>query len=131
MAHKRKGQLTVPGEWARHLRPLLRRAFWKAERQAEKAQVKEEQETANATAPEAAAVEDLVAELQAMPAGAAVVELWVPHDLTLQGQSVPLPIAMTALLDKALERGLWPDGFSNVTGGRLYVFRAQKVSGAD
>jgi len=34
MSNKRKGQLTVSGEWARHLRPLLRRAFWKAERQA-------------------------------------------------------------------------------------------------
>jgi hypothetical protein len=34
ISNKRKGQLTVSGEWARHLRPLLRRAFWKAERQA-------------------------------------------------------------------------------------------------
>jgi hypothetical protein len=34
MSNKRKGQLTVSGEWARHLRPLLRRAFWKGERQA-------------------------------------------------------------------------------------------------
>lgn len=36
MSHKRKGQLTVSGEWARHLRPFFRRAFWKAERQAVK-----------------------------------------------------------------------------------------------
>ncbi len=35
MSHKRKGQLTVSGEWARHLRPFNRRAFWKRERQAE------------------------------------------------------------------------------------------------
>lgn len=42
MAHKRKGQLTVSGEWAQHLRPLLRRAFWKGERQAEKVQILEE-----------------------------------------------------------------------------------------
>jgi len=34
MANKRKGQLTVWGGWARHLRPILRRAFWKGERQA-------------------------------------------------------------------------------------------------
>ena len=34
MANKRKGQLTVSGEWAKHLRPLLRRAFWRTERQA-------------------------------------------------------------------------------------------------
>ena len=38
MAHKRKGQLTVSGEWARHLRPWHRREFWKAERQAQRLQ---------------------------------------------------------------------------------------------
>jgi hypothetical protein len=37
MAHKRNGQLTVSGEWARHLRPYLRRKFWKDERAAERA----------------------------------------------------------------------------------------------
>lgn len=42
MAHKRKGQLTVSGEWAQHLRPLLRRAFWKGERQAVRAQLAQE-----------------------------------------------------------------------------------------
>jgi hypothetical protein len=44
MTHKRKGQLTVSGEWARHLRPLLRRAFWKGKRQAGKDLVREERE---------------------------------------------------------------------------------------
>lgn len=42
MAHKRKGQLTVSGEWARHLRPFSRRAFWKSERQAVKQHAREE-----------------------------------------------------------------------------------------
>jgi hypothetical protein len=42
MAHKRSGQLTVLAEWARHLRPRLRRAFWKGERRAERALVLEE-----------------------------------------------------------------------------------------
>ena len=45
MPRKHKGQLTMSGEWARHLRPLLQRAFWKAERQAEKRYVREEAET--------------------------------------------------------------------------------------
>jgi len=43
MSHKRKGQLTVSGEWARHLRPYLRRMFWKGERQAEKVFVRDEE----------------------------------------------------------------------------------------
>ena len=45
MTHKRRGQLTVSPERHRHLRPPLRRAFWKRERQAERLQVADE--TAN------------------------------------------------------------------------------------
>ncbi len=36
MAHRRKGQLTVSGEWAKHLRKYWRRQFWKKERAAAK-----------------------------------------------------------------------------------------------
>jgi hypothetical protein len=36
MSHKKKGQLTVSGEWAKHLRKFLRRQFWKGERAASK-----------------------------------------------------------------------------------------------
>jgi hypothetical protein len=34
MSHKRKGQLTVATEWAKHLRKYLRRQSWKGERRA-------------------------------------------------------------------------------------------------
>lgn len=34
MSHKRVHQVTVSGEWAKHLRPGGKRAFWKAERKA-------------------------------------------------------------------------------------------------
>lgn len=34
MASQKKGVLTTSGVWAKHLRPLLRRVFWKRERQA-------------------------------------------------------------------------------------------------
>ena len=44
MAHKRKGQLTVSGEWAKHLRPDGKLAFWKAERMAERKLVEREVE---------------------------------------------------------------------------------------
>ena len=54
MTHKRKGQLTVSGEWARHLRPLLRRAFWKQERQAEKVLIATDAATPNLTPDEPA-----------------------------------------------------------------------------
>ena len=36
MTHKRKGQLTVSKEWAKHLRAFWKKQFWKKERQAEK-----------------------------------------------------------------------------------------------
>ena len=34
MSHKRADQVTVSGEWAKHLRPYGKRAFWRAERKA-------------------------------------------------------------------------------------------------
>ena len=36
MSHKRKGQLTTSPEWAKHLRKIGKRFFWKGERLAEK-----------------------------------------------------------------------------------------------
>jgi hypothetical protein len=51
MSHKRKGQLAVSGEWARHLRPFLRRAFWKKERQAVKTLVRTENASVTSTRP--------------------------------------------------------------------------------
>ena len=36
MAHKKKGQLTVLGEWAKHLRRYKKRIFSKKERKAGK-----------------------------------------------------------------------------------------------
>jgi predicted RNA binding protein YcfA (HicA-like mRNA interferase family) len=42
MSHKRINQLTVSGEWAKHLRPWHRRAFWKGERHAAHALVRAE-----------------------------------------------------------------------------------------
>lgn len=42
MSNKRKGQLTVTGEWAKHLRKFLRRQFWKGERKAAKKLIRKE-----------------------------------------------------------------------------------------
>ena len=36
MSNKRKGQLTASSEWAKHLRKIGKRFFWKGERSAEK-----------------------------------------------------------------------------------------------
>ncbi len=42
MAHKRKGQLTTSPEWAKHLRKVWKRHFWKGERLEEKSEIKKE-----------------------------------------------------------------------------------------
>jgi hypothetical protein len=42
MSHKRKGQLTVTKEWAKHLRKFWRKQFWKGERFAGKKIVRQE-----------------------------------------------------------------------------------------
>ena len=58
MAHKRHGQLTVLGEWARHFRRDLGRKFWKRERAAEKVMLQSEiGETSPGTMEEASLAE--------------------------------------------------------------------------
>lgn len=42
VSHKRISQVTVSGEWARHLRPWGKREFWKAERRAQREQAAQE-----------------------------------------------------------------------------------------
>lgn len=47
MANKKKGNLTVSGEWAKHLRKLLKRQFWKGERKAVHKLIEQEKEQKN------------------------------------------------------------------------------------
>ena len=42
MSSKRKGVLTVSGEWMKHLRRYGKRAFWRNERLVARAQLKDE-----------------------------------------------------------------------------------------
>lgn len=94
MAHKRKGQLTVTGEWARHLRPLWRRIFWKHERQAAKELEREERRAMGLERAGQATVEQLVAEIEALPPGSPSLQRLVPNQLTLRGEEVTKDIAM-------------------------------------
>ena len=124
MSHKRKGQLTVSGEWAKHLRPFLRRVFWKTERQAEKALVRVEAPPIESVRANIGTVESLLAEFQGLPLTARSFRLWVPESLTFQGSAVAQDVAMALILDKALGHGLFPDGFVTAPGGRLYNYRS-------
>ena len=40
MANRRKGQLAATPEWRKHLRPVLRRLFWRLHRQAEQVEIR-------------------------------------------------------------------------------------------
>ncbi len=68
MSHKREHQVTVSGEWAKHLRPWGKREFWKAERRAQQERATQEaasehHEYDSASMP--TKVQDLIARLEA------------------------------------------------------------------
>ncbi len=124
MSYKRKDQLTVSGEWARHLRPLLRRAFWKKERQAVKDFVREEVVPVQGMRENRGALESLLARVEAIAPDATSIDLWVPERLTLGEREIAQDVAMAMLLDKLLARNLFPQGSLVEAGGRLHRYRS-------
>jgi hypothetical protein len=125
MSHKKQGQLTTSPEWARHLRPLLRRWFWKGERRAAGDLLRADSAQATSEDPSIGSVEALLNEVAQWSGAAASADLWVPDELTLQGQVVGKDIAMAIVLDKILALGLFPSGFSTGDGGRLYHYKRE------
>jgi hypothetical protein len=67
MSHKRRGQITVSGEWAKHLRPFLRRAFWKTERQATHGFLRKELGSSLPSQSSNGTLESLLAAIDALP----------------------------------------------------------------
>ena len=124
MAHKKQGQLTTSGAWARHLRPLLRRWFWKGERRAAKEMICAEDNYSGPALGDGS-VEGLLAEVAQWPADADAADLWVPATLTLEGRAVPQDVAMAIVGDRALSRSFFPNGFSPGNGGRLYHYKRE------
>ncbi len=121
MSHKKHGQLTTSPEWARHLRPLLRRFFWKGERRAERALIRSEAQ-APVDQPMHGSIEELIREIESWPPEAQSAELWVPGRLTLNGDPVPQHVAMAIVGDKLLSLSYFPDGSSLSAGGRIYRY---------
>lgn len=121
MSHKKRGQLTTSPEWLRHLRPLLRRWFWKGERRAERDLIRTEPER-HIHRPISGTVENLIREVESWGVVSSTAELWVPEHLTLEGEPVPQDIAMAIVCDKLLSLEVFPKGFSPGLGGRLYRY---------
>jgi hypothetical protein len=126
MSHKKHGQLTTSPEWARHLRPLLRRWFWKGERRAAGDMLRDDSESATSADSSIGSVEALLNEVTQWSDAVASADLWVPDELTLQGRAVAKDIAMAIVLDKILALGLFPSGFSTGDGGRLYHYKRER-----
>ncbi len=124
MSHKKRGQITTSPEWARHLRPFLRRCFWKGERRAASELVRAEA-SAPADRIETGAVEDLIQQVGSWSPDSTVAELWVAKHLTFHGEPVEQDIAMAIVGDKVLSFGYFPGGFSASTGGRLYRYNRE------
>ena len=122
MAHKKHGQLTTSGEWARHLRPYLRRDFWKGERRAEVEFLRTEAAAAT-DRPTIGTVEDLIELVESWSSDAVSAELWVPERLTLRGDPIAQDISMAIVTDKLLSLNFHPDDFSAGSGGRLYRYK--------
>jgi len=73
--------------------------------------------------PSFADVESLVDEVDRLPPGSSLLELWVPDLLALRGQPVPRDVAMAIVMDRLLSVGLFPDGFIEGVGGRTYRYK--------
>jgi hypothetical protein len=125
MSHKKQGKLTTSSEWSRHLRPLLRRWFWKGERRAADDMLRADSAQVTSEDPSIGSVEALLNEVAKWSDAAASADLWVPDELTLQGQVVGKDIAMAIVLNKILALGLFPSGFSTGGGGRLYHYKRE------
>jgi hypothetical protein len=67
-------------------------------------------------------VEQLLATIDAIPVGQASFQMWVPSQLTLQNEAVLSELAMGFLLDRIVGKGLYPRGFEEGDGGRLYKY---------
>ncbi len=69
-------------------------------------------------------VEQLLAAIEAIPAGQDSFQMWVPSQLTLRDEAVLSELAMGFLLDRIVGKGLYPSGFEQGDGGRLYKYSA-------
>jgi hypothetical protein len=121
MAHKKRGQLSTSPEWARHLRQLAKRWFWKGERRAER-DLARPAALGRPGSPSHGTVEGLLSQIDSFDPDAKSAQLWVPESLSLDGRPVGPDVAMAVLGDKLLSENLYPNGFREGEGGRTYLY---------
>lgn len=82
------------------------------------------QQEKTANEPSSGTIEKLLAQVETLPEGTNVFELFVPQNLTWQGQPVGQNMAMAIVLDKLLGKQLYPDGFDQHPTGRRYKYKS-------
>ncbi|MEM8984160.1 MAG: hypothetical protein AAGC71_14100 [Pseudomonadota bacterium] len=120
MATRKKGQLTTSPEWGRHLRPLLKRWFWKGERRAVLGDVAAEVNGAYLDS-----VDEILLEVASWDGNAPIVELAVTHAPQHRSTALSIDVAMAIVMDTALARGYGPAGRDESMQG--YVYRYQRI----
>jgi hypothetical protein len=126
MSNKRRGQLTTSGQWARHLRPLWKRAFWRKERTAAQLDAELQVGESDSVPPTGCTVEELLSKVSAISPDATTFELWVPSTLTMSGSHVAPDVAMSVVLDRLLGLGMYPAGMDRQPGGTVYRYAREQ-----
>jgi len=73
--------------------------------------------------PSSGSVENLLTSVDGIAKDQSSFELFVPNQLTLKGQPIRQDVAMAIVLDRILKHGLFPVGFEERQGGRLYKYK--------
>lgn len=69
-------------------------------------------------------VEELLARVDAIPTGQESFQILIPSQVTLRNEEVVSDLAMGFVLDRIIGKGLYPRGYEEVDGGRLYKYSA-------
>jgi hypothetical protein len=83
--------------------------------------------TMSESKPSDGTVESLLATVAGITNGQTSFELFVPDQVTLKGEAIRQDAAMAVVLDKILGHDLFPAGFEERTGGRLYKYRKERL----
>lgn len=100
MASKKKGHLTASSEWARHLRPVMKRWFWKGERSAESGHLHDEEQGLFIQS-----VEELLEEIATWDTRFNTQLLLVASSLYWQNKLIATNTGFDIIAAKALEKG--------------------------
>ncbi len=80
--------------------------------------------------PPVMAVEDLLEQVEGWPPDARTAELWIPEILTFEGEPIPRNLGVAIVNSKTISRHFYPEGSTELEGGRLTRYRWAENAGA-